>query len=110
MKRDMKVCRAGCASGNHGSGGAKRKRTTDCTDLACELVDWRRFARPGQLMAYLRLVSREHSTGERERRSSITRPTIATAGTFWCRPPGHIATHPKSARHSRLGSWVSPHG
>jgi transposase len=48
--------------------------------LACELVDWRRFARPGQLMAYLGLVSREHSTGERERRSSITK-----AGNRHCR-------------------------
>jgi transposase len=48
--------------------------------LACELVDWRRFARPGQLMAYLGLVSREHSTGERERRGSITK-----AGNRHCR-------------------------
>jgi hypothetical protein len=48
--------------------------------LACELVDWRRFATPGQLMAYLGLVSREHSSGERERRGSITK-----AGNRHCR-------------------------
>jgi transposase len=48
--------------------------------LACELVDWRRFSRPGQLMAYLGLVSREHSTGDRERRGSITK-----AGNRHCR-------------------------
>ena len=48
--------------------------------LACELVDWRRFARPGELMAYLGLVPREHSTGERERRGSITK-----AGNRHCR-------------------------
>jgi transposase len=48
--------------------------------LATELVDWRRFATPGQLMAYLGLVSREHSTGERERRGSITK-----AGNRHCR-------------------------
>ncbi|MGH7469643.1 MAG: transposase [Longimicrobiales bacterium] len=48
--------------------------------LACELVDGRRFSRPGQLMAYLGPVSREHSTGERERRGSITK-----AGNRHCR-------------------------
>ena len=48
--------------------------------LACELVDWRRFARPGQLMAYLGLVSREDSSGNRERRGSITK-----AGNRHCR-------------------------
>jgi transposase len=48
--------------------------------LACELVDWRRFARPGQLMAYLGLVSREDSSGDRERRGSITK-----AGNRHCR-------------------------
>ncbi len=48
--------------------------------LACELVDWRRFSRPGELMAYLGLVPREHSTGDRERRGSITK-----AGNRHCR-------------------------
>jgi transposase len=48
--------------------------------LASELVDWRRFARPGQLMAYVGLVSREDSSGDRERRGSITK-----AGNSHCR-------------------------
>ena len=48
--------------------------------LATEIVDWRRFARPTQLMAYLGLVSRERSTGARERKGSITK-----AGNSHCR-------------------------
>lgn len=48
--------------------------------LATELVDWRRFASPRQLMAYLGLVPREDSSGPRERRGSITK-----AGNTHCR-------------------------
>src|SRR4051812_22685431 len=40
--------------------------------LATEIVDWRRFARPTQLAAYLGLVCREDSSGDRERKGSIT--------------------------------------
>ena len=39
--------------------------------LATEIVDWRRFERPTQLAAYLGLVSREDSSGDRERKGSI---------------------------------------
>lgn len=48
--------------------------------LATEIGDWRRFERPGQLMAYLGLVPKEHSSGERERRGPITK-----AGNSHCR-------------------------
>jgi len=48
--------------------------------LATELVDWRRFGNPGQLAAYLGLVPTEHSSGDRERRGSITK-----AGNSHCR-------------------------
>lgn len=48
--------------------------------LATELVDWRRFVSPRQLMAYLGFVPREHSSGPRERRGSITK-----AGNAHCR-------------------------
>ena len=48
--------------------------------LATEIGDWRRFERPGQLMAYLGLVPSEHSSGNRERRGSITK-----AGNSRCR-------------------------
>jgi transposase len=48
--------------------------------LITELGDWRRFARPTQLMAYWGLVPTEHSSGPRERRGPITK-----AGNSHCR-------------------------
>jgi transposase len=48
--------------------------------LATELVDWRRFASPRQLAAYLGFVPREDSTGDRERKGAITK-----AGNAHCR-------------------------
>lgn len=48
--------------------------------LAPELVDWRRFAGPRQLAAYLGFVPREDSTGDRERKGAITK-----AGNAHCR-------------------------
>lgn len=48
--------------------------------LTTEIGDWRRFASPRQLMAYLGLVPREHSSGDRERRGSLTK-----AGNAHCR-------------------------
>ena len=48
--------------------------------LATEIVDWRRFERPAQLACYLGLVSREDSSGGRQRLGSITK-----AGNSHCR-------------------------
>jgi transposase len=48
--------------------------------LATEIVDWRRFKRPAQLACYLGLVSREDSSGDRQRLGSITK-----AGNSHCR-------------------------
>lgn len=48
--------------------------------LTTEIVDWRRFETPRQLMAYLGFVPREHSSGPRERRGGITK-----AGNSHCR-------------------------
>jgi transposase len=48
--------------------------------LATEIVDWRRFERPAQLACYLGLVSREASSGDRQRLGSITK-----AGNSHCR-------------------------
>ena len=41
--------------------------------LATELADWRRFGSARELMAYSALVPREHSSGERQPRGSITK-------------------------------------
>jgi len=48
--------------------------------LATELVDFRRFGDPGQLMSYLGLIPSEHSSGETRRQGSITK-----AGNSHCR-------------------------
>lgn len=41
--------------------------------LAVEIGDFRRFQKPKQLMSFLGLVPREHSSGDRTRRGSITK-------------------------------------
>ena len=61
--------------------------------LATEIVDWRRFARPTQLAAYLGLVSREDSSGDRERKGSITK-----AGNSHCR---HVLVQAAWSYHHR---------
>jgi len=48
--------------------------------LTTEIGDWRRFESPRHLMACLGLVPREHSSGDRERRGSLTK-----AGNSHCR-------------------------
>ena len=60
--------------------------------LISEVGDWRRFERPGQLMAYLGLVPREHSSGNQSRRGAITK-----AGNSRCR---HVLV--QAAWHYRL--------
>jgi transposase len=67
--------------------------------LATEIVDWRRFARSTQLMAYLGLVPREASSGERERKGSITK-----AANHQCR---HVLV--QAAWSYRHPARVSPH-
>lgn len=61
--------------------------------LATEIVDWRRFERPTQLAAYLGLVSREDSSGDRERKGSITK-----AGNSHCR---HVVVQAAWSYHHR---------
>jgi transposase len=67
--------------------------------LATELVDWRRFASPRQLMAYLGFVPREHTSGPRERRGSITK-----AGNTHGR---HVLVHAAWAYRLRRGSQIA---
>jgi transposase len=66
--------------------------------LVSEIGDFRRFERPGQLMAYLGLVPSEHSSGERQRLGAITK-----AGNSRCR---HVLVQAAwSYRHPpRLGA------
>ena len=66
--------------------------------LATEIVDWRRFKRPTQLAAYLGLVSREDSSGDRERKGSITK-----AGNSHCR---HVLVQAAWSYHHRPATSV----
>jgi transposase len=66
--------------------------------LATELVDWRRFERPTQLAAYLGLVPREDSSGDRERKGSITK-----AGNSHCR---HVLVQAAWSYHHRPATSV----
>jgi transposase len=61
--------------------------------LATEIVDWARFADPRELMAYLGLVPRERSTGERERKGALTK-----AGNTHCR---HVLVQAAWSYHFR---------
>ena len=60
--------------------------------LATEIVDWRRFERPTQLAAYLGLVSREDSSGDRERKGSITKAGNSHCRTCWSKRRGAITS------------------
>lgn len=73
-------------------------RTHAAMVLVSEIVDFRRFERPGQLMAYLGLVPSEHSSGARQRLGAITK-----AGNSRCR---HVLVQAAwSYRHPpRLGA------
>lgn len=81
--------------------------------LATELVDWRRFAQPTQLMAYVGLVSRERSTGERERKGSITKAgnrhcrhiLIQAAWSYRHRP--QVGTHLKGRQQGQPASVIA---
>ena len=65
------VARLSCFRGIH---------TAAAVTLMTEVVDWRRFGKPTQLMAYLGLVPREDSSADTERRGPITK-----AGNSHCR-------------------------
>jgi transposase len=78
--------------------------------LAAEVGDLRRFAHPGQLMAYLGLVSSEHSSGGRRRLGAITKTGNAAArralieGAWSYQRPARISR----ARLSRMEGLAKP--
>ena len=78
--------------------------------LATEIGDWRRFASPRELAAYLGFVPREDSSGDRERKGSITK-----AGNAHCRHALIQAARsyryvPKVAAHLRARQDGQPPG
>ena len=60
--------------------------------LAAEVGDFRRFANPRQLMAWLGLVPSEHSSGARSSAAGSPRPATAGRGGCWSRAPGATAS------------------
>ncbi len=67
--------------------------------IVTEIGDFRRFANPRQLMAYLGLVPSEHSTGERVRRGGISKAGNSRArralveGAWAYRFPARVSAH-----------------
>ncbi len=63
--------------------------------LVAEIGDFGRFASPRQLMAWLGLVPKEHSSGRKVARGNITKAGNARARAgCWSRAPGPIACRP----------------
>ena len=85
------------ADGARGCSASAGSRCTSAMVLATEIVDWRRFERPAPLAAYLGLVPREDSSGDRERKGSITKAGIATVVTCSCRRRGATVIGRRSA-------------
>lgn len=81
--------------------------------LATEIVDGRRFERPGQLAADLGLVAREYSSGDRERKGSITKAgnshcrhvLVQAAWTYHYRP--HLSIEIQRRQHGQPPAVVS---
>ncbi|MDK1039758.1 MAG: IS110 family transposase [Actinomycetota bacterium] len=63
--------------------------------LVTEIGDWRRFERPGQLMAYLGLIPREHSSADRTRRGSITKAGNSRCRHVLVQAAWQYRTHPR---------------
>ena len=76
--------------------------------LLAEIVDFQRFRRPRELMAYLGLVPSEYSSGETLRRGAITKAGNTHVGGCSWKPPGTIATAPRSAGCWRPGRRDNP--
>jgi transposase len=78
--------------------------TLSAVILLAEVVDFQRFRRRRELMAYLGLVPSEYSSGESQRRGALTKAATVTRAGFSSRPPGTIAIGPPSAAHSRAAA------
>ena len=69
--------------------------TLTAVGLCCEIGDFARFARAGQLMSYLGLVPSEHSTGESRRLGSITRSGSRHARRLLVEAAWHYRNQPR---------------
>ena len=88
--------------------------------VASEIVDFRRFERPGQLMAYVGLVPSEHSSGESRRQGSITKAGnrrcrhVLVQAAWSYRGPPHVGAELKKRQEGQPAqvvahSWKAQH-
>lgn len=68
------------------------------TVMACEIGDMRRFDSPRQMMAFLGLTTSEHTTGERQRKGSITKAGNSHARFFIVESAQHYYKQPKVSK------------
>lgn len=68
--------------------------TLTAVGLCCEIGDFRRFARAGQLMSYVGLVPSEHSSGAQRRLGSITKSGSRHARRLLVEAAWHYRSRP----------------
>lgn len=78
--------------------------------LVAELVDFQRFQRPRELMAYLGLVPSESSSGGTERRGALTKTGNTHARRVLVEAAWHYRHRPTLGRALRLRSAGQPAG
>ena len=77
--------------------------------LLAEIVDFQRFPHPRELMAYLGLVPSEYSSGATASAAAPSpKPATPTRGACSWKPPGTIATAPRSAGRWRRAAQGQP--
>lgn len=76
--------------------------------LLAEVVDFQRFTRPRELMAYLGLVPSEYSTGETQRRGALTKAGNAHARRALVEAAWHYRHRPTVGRALRHRSEGQP--
>jgi transposase len=77
--------------------------------LVAEIVDFRRFRRPRELMAYVGLVPSEYSSGEDESRGAITKTGNAHARRTLVEAAWHYRHRPTVGRALTARSQGQPH-
>jgi transposase len=73
-----------------------------------EVIDFQRFQRPRDLMAYLGLVPAEHSTGDRHQRSGITKAGNAHVRRILVEAAWHYRHHPGVGEALRRRQALQP--
>ncbi len=77
--------------------------------LVAEVVDFQRFRRPRQLMAYLGLVPSEYSSGETQRRGALTKAGNSHARRVLVEAAWHYRHRPTIGRSLASRSEGQPH-